>query len=167
MRSLALCIVLAVGAFMPIRAPSFAPAPVAAATQAPAASDSLQLFDTEEAAQKHCPKDQVVWLNTRSGTTTKRGCAGTAAPSMAPTSIGRELTRLAIATPEMGNSGVLIATASPTPVAAGSDPIAAALEVAVILVAFGVVLILVQAWKYTRHLSHIERLEELRRDRDN
>ena len=27
----------------------------------------IPLFDTEEAAQKHCPADTVVWLNTNSG----------------------------------------------------------------------------------------------------
>ncbi len=27
----------------------------------------LSLFATEDAAQKHCPADLVVWLNTRSG----------------------------------------------------------------------------------------------------
>jgi hypothetical protein len=27
----------------------------------------LTLFSTEDAAQKHCPADTVVWLNTRSG----------------------------------------------------------------------------------------------------
>lgn len=27
----------------------------------------IPMFDTETAAQKHCPKDVVVWLNTRSG----------------------------------------------------------------------------------------------------
>lgn len=28
---------------------------------------SLEYFQTEQAAHKHCPKDVVVWLNTRSG----------------------------------------------------------------------------------------------------
>ena len=28
---------------------------------------TLQLFATEAAAQKHCPNDEVVWLNTASG----------------------------------------------------------------------------------------------------
>jgi hypothetical protein len=27
----------------------------------------LPLFATEDSAQRHCPKDTVVWLNTRSG----------------------------------------------------------------------------------------------------
>src|ERR1700733_16339240 len=32
-----------------------------------AAARSLQLFSTPQAAQKHCPNDMVVWLNTRTG----------------------------------------------------------------------------------------------------
>ncbi|HVV68186.1 MAG TPA: hypothetical protein VHE99_03990 [Gammaproteobacteria bacterium] len=28
---------------------------------------SLTLYTTEQAAQKHCPDDEVVWLNTNSG----------------------------------------------------------------------------------------------------
>jgi len=36
-------------------------------TQAPVTTGSLQLFSTESAAQRHCPRDQVVWLNTNSG----------------------------------------------------------------------------------------------------
>ncbi|TAM56608.1 hypothetical protein EPN52_13705 [bacterium] len=34
---------------------------------APANAGTLQFFETESAAQAHCPKDTVVWLNTRSG----------------------------------------------------------------------------------------------------
>ena len=45
----------------------------AATTQAQAASGSLQLFDTEAAAQRHCPKDEVVWLNTASGVYHEKG----------------------------------------------------------------------------------------------
>jgi hypothetical protein len=33
----------------------------------PVKTGSLQLFATESAAQKHCPRDEVVWLNTNSG----------------------------------------------------------------------------------------------------
>jgi hypothetical protein len=32
-----------------------------------AVADGLMLFNTEQAAQEHCPKDTVVWLNTKSG----------------------------------------------------------------------------------------------------
>jgi hypothetical protein len=28
---------------------------------------NISMFDTEQAAQKHCPSDTVVWLNTNSG----------------------------------------------------------------------------------------------------
>jgi hypothetical protein len=45
---------------------------VARATAAPAQGD-LQLFSTEAAAQKHCPKDEVVWLNTPSGIYHEKG----------------------------------------------------------------------------------------------
>jgi len=42
------------------------PAAPTATARAPA-SNELVLFDTEETAQAHCPTDQVVWLNPRSG----------------------------------------------------------------------------------------------------
>jgi hypothetical protein len=43
-------------------------APVAVAQTANVAQASLPpLFDTESAAQAHCPKDVVVWLNIPSG----------------------------------------------------------------------------------------------------
>lgn len=45
---------------------------LARATAAPAQGD-LQLFSTEAAAQKHCPKDEVVWLNTASGVYHEKG----------------------------------------------------------------------------------------------
>jgi hypothetical protein len=49
--------------------PSYgAAAPVPAAQAAVVAQASLPpLFDTESAAQAHCPKDVVVWLNIPSG----------------------------------------------------------------------------------------------------
>jgi hypothetical protein len=40
---------------------------------APVTSGSLQLFATENAAQAHCPRDQVVWLNTNSGIYHEKG----------------------------------------------------------------------------------------------
>ncbi len=45
------------------------PQPLLARTHAtaPVSSGSLQLFSTEAAAQKHCPRDTVVWLNTATG----------------------------------------------------------------------------------------------------
>jgi hypothetical protein len=55
--------------------PSFAlPPSVATATSSSAiAAVGLQLFDTEAAAQKHCPRDQVVWLNTNTGIYHEKG----------------------------------------------------------------------------------------------
>ncbi|HEX3551114.1 MAG TPA: hypothetical protein VHT53_12095 [Candidatus Elarobacter sp.] len=53
--------------------PSNAPAKRHTVTQAPATAASLQLFPTETAAQKHCPRDQVVWLNTASGIYHEKG----------------------------------------------------------------------------------------------
>jgi len=40
---------------------------------APVKTGSLQLFATESAAQSHCPRDQVVWLNTNSGIYHEKG----------------------------------------------------------------------------------------------
>lgn len=40
---------------------------------APVAAGSLQLFSSESAAQAHCPKDVVVWLNTNSGIYHEKG----------------------------------------------------------------------------------------------
>lgn len=45
----------------------------ASVTQAPVTSGALQLFSSETAAQKHCPKDQIVWLNTNSGIYHEKG----------------------------------------------------------------------------------------------
>jgi hypothetical protein len=42
-------------------------------SSAPVARGSLQLFATEAAAQAHCPRDQVVWLNTNSGIYHEKG----------------------------------------------------------------------------------------------
>lgn len=53
-----------------IPAPSFATShPKTQATQ----SATLAQFDTEAAAQAHCPSDQVVWLNTNSGIYHEKG----------------------------------------------------------------------------------------------
>ena len=38
-----------------------------------AAASTLQLFSTEEAAHAHCPRDTVVWLNTRTGIYHEKG----------------------------------------------------------------------------------------------
>jgi hypothetical protein len=42
---------------------------VASATSAA----QIPMFDTEQAAQKHCPSDEVVWLNTNSGIYHEKG----------------------------------------------------------------------------------------------
>jgi len=44
-----------------------------AIARAPVSSGSLQLFATEAAAQSHCPRDTVVWLNTNSGIYHEKG----------------------------------------------------------------------------------------------
>jgi hypothetical protein len=43
------------------------------AASAPVTTGSLQLFATERAAQAHCPRDVVVWLNTNSGIYHEKG----------------------------------------------------------------------------------------------
>lgn len=47
--------------------PSQSTAPNQILTKAVVAYSQILFFDTEEAAQKHCPADTVVWLNTNSG----------------------------------------------------------------------------------------------------
>lgn len=42
-------------------------------TQAPVTAGSLHLFASESAAQAHCPRDVVVWLNTNSGIYHEKG----------------------------------------------------------------------------------------------
>lgn len=44
-----------------------------AAPSAVVLAQSIPMFDTEAAAQKHCPRDEVVWLNTRSGIYHEKG----------------------------------------------------------------------------------------------
>ncbi|MDP9106263.1 MAG: hypothetical protein M3N49_10060 [Candidatus Eremiobacteraeota bacterium] len=56
----------------------FAPAGAVASkhhttASAPVTTGSLQLFATEGAAQAHCPRDVVVWLNTNSGIYHEKG----------------------------------------------------------------------------------------------
>lgn len=43
------------------------------ASPPPISAGSLVTFDTENAAQAHCPKDEVVWLNTNSGIYHEKG----------------------------------------------------------------------------------------------
>lgn len=53
------------------------PSPILATTHrrppATAGTSALATFDTEAAAQAHCPRDQVVWLNTNSGIYHEKG----------------------------------------------------------------------------------------------
>ena len=42
-------------------------------TTAPVTTGELQLFSSERAAQRHCPRDEVVWLNTNSGIYHEKG----------------------------------------------------------------------------------------------
>lgn len=44
-----------------------------ATTYSNAASATVRMFDTEAAAQKHCPNDTVVWLNISTGIYHERG----------------------------------------------------------------------------------------------
>ncbi len=49
------------------------PAPATTHAKTAASSGELAQFETESAAQKHCPKDTVVWLNTNSGIYHEKG----------------------------------------------------------------------------------------------
>jgi hypothetical protein len=48
-------------------------APAAAATHAVQLAAAPAMFDTEEAAQRHCPHDMVVWLNIPTGIYHEKG----------------------------------------------------------------------------------------------
>jgi hypothetical protein len=63
-----LALVVALFAFAGLTPVQSLAAPVAIAQAASVAQASLpQLFTTEDAAQAHCPRDVVVWLNIPSG----------------------------------------------------------------------------------------------------
>ncbi len=68
-RRLLLCAVLA---FMALACVGTSTAGMAAPPRAVAYA-SIEMFSTEAAAQAHCPRDTVVWLNTRSGIWHERG----------------------------------------------------------------------------------------------
>lgn len=53
-------------------APAFASHNAVAVVTAKTTAD-VPTFDTEAAAQAHCPADQVVWLNTRTGIYHEKG----------------------------------------------------------------------------------------------
>jgi type II secretory pathway pseudopilin PulG len=71
MRRLIFCFAIALA----IVGPSIALSPrfAIAAKATSAAQGDLQLFASEAAAQKHCPKDEVVWLNLPSGIYHEKG----------------------------------------------------------------------------------------------
>ena len=48
-------------------------APISATQTLAVASTTLPLFRSESAAQSHCPRDVVVWLNTRTGIYHEKG----------------------------------------------------------------------------------------------
>lgn len=64
MRRAILVAILLAGLLLPA---AVIPSSITTQTQIAAAAQSLQLFGTPQAAQKHCPTDTVVWLNTRTG----------------------------------------------------------------------------------------------------
>jgi hypothetical protein len=55
----------------------FAAVPAGATTHQPstivAATGQMATFDTEASAQQHCPRDTVVWLNTKTGIFHEKG----------------------------------------------------------------------------------------------
>ena len=53
--------------------PAFAKPHHAASSAAAASTGQVQQFDSEAAAQAHCPSDVVVWLNTNSGICHEKG----------------------------------------------------------------------------------------------
>ena len=64
---------------------------------------NLQTFETESAAQAHCPNDIVVWLNTKTGIWHEKGSDGMDARSTAYTSVARRLRPQAIGTRGAGS----------------------------------------------------------------
>ncbi len=47
--------------------------PTTASVKAPVSDGTLHQYDSENAAQAHCPSDTVVWLNTRTGIWHEKG----------------------------------------------------------------------------------------------
>jgi hypothetical protein len=67
MRSFARALIFALAVSLGTAAPVFMPATASAGTA------QLAMFDTEAVAQAHCPRDVVVWLNTKSGIYHEKG----------------------------------------------------------------------------------------------
>jgi len=72
MQALILVVLLAVSA-LAMSVASAAPGSRAVVATASQSAAGLQLFAADAAAQAHCPKDQVVWLNTKSGIYHEKG----------------------------------------------------------------------------------------------
>lgn len=70
LRRFALVAMLIVAAIL--AQPSFASA-THSQTVAAVPSSQMPMFDTEQAAQAHCPADVVVWLNTKTGIWHEKG----------------------------------------------------------------------------------------------
>ena len=78
-----------------------------AASQAAIVADSLlPLFDTESAAQAHCPKDVVVWLNIPSGIYHYQGERWYGRTNTAPTPVRKRRSKPAIAPVRTANDAV-------------------------------------------------------------
>jgi hypothetical protein len=71
MRRLIFCLAVVLAIVAP--SVTFSPTHAVAAKSTPVAQGDLQLFATEDAAQKHCPRDEVVWLNLPSGIYHEKG----------------------------------------------------------------------------------------------
>ena len=52
----------------------------------------LTLFQNEQQAETHCPRDTVVWLNLSSASITSWASGGTPTPSMGPSSVSKRRT---------------------------------------------------------------------------
>lgn len=71
-RLLAFAAVLVMATGLAGAAPTLAAAHIRTAVVATATTD-IPMFDSEAAAQAHCPADTVVWLNTKSGIYHEKG----------------------------------------------------------------------------------------------
>jgi hypothetical protein len=71
MRRLVFCFAIALA--IVASSVGFSPTVAIASKTTSAVQGDLQLFATEQAAQKHCPKDEVVWLNLPSGIYHEKG----------------------------------------------------------------------------------------------
>lgn len=71
-RLFALVATLVMAAGLVTAAPVFA-AQHTTTVAAAKSTTNIPMFDTEAAAQAHCPSDTVVWLNTRSGVYHEKG----------------------------------------------------------------------------------------------